>query len=271
MFLALCALGLAVSSTPVEIRANYPILPDVYVNGKGPFRMLVDTGAQSTSLRPRLTDAAGLRPTFAVELQRVGGTSVVPVAKARRVSVGGLDMEEVEVLLAEPPNVKSLGPLDGVVGQSFLSRTNYWLDYGGRKIVWDPDGKLVERLEGNRVPFEFEDGRPAVQAKVGRDQRRLVLDSGASHLILFTENGKGAPAARVDTLDLGGQRWRGIPAAVLASAQTGGGLLPGHLLKSFYVNNRKQYVLVEPRASALCANGPAELLAHRAAATDTGW
>jgi predicted aspartyl protease len=273
MFLAVCAIGLAISPARLEIRGDYPILHDVYVNGKGPLRMLLDTGAQSTSVSPDAAKRAGLRPTFAVEVQRVQGPSIAPVTQARTVASGGLAVEEVEVLITEPPAAAVIGPLDGVIGQSFLSRTNYWVDYGRREIRWDPQGELAACLEGERLDFELVEGRPAMRGQVAGEPRRLVLDTGASHLILF---GGSAPASRVtmtrvEQLTLGGLRWRGLTAGVLPATEREGGLLPGHLLKSFYVNNRERYALVGPRVSGPRASVPAGPLARRAEATDREW
>ncbi|MEP7364927.1 MAG: aspartyl protease family protein [Acidobacteriota bacterium] len=271
MLLALSALGLAISSVPLEIRGNYPILQDVFVNGKGPYRMLVDTGAQSTSLRPAAAQDADLRPAFAVELQRASGTVVAPAAQADRMASGELVLEGVEVLIVEPPQIASLGHLDGVLGQSFLSRTNYWMDYGRRSIWWDPEGALAGCLRGDQLEFVTEDGRPAVRTRLGGEERSFVLDTGASHLILFGPEST-ARVIRLGTMAVGGLRWRGLTAGVLpATGPASSGLLPGHLLKSFYINNRKQYVLVGPRVSGPCASVPSGPLARRGEATDKGW
>jgi hypothetical protein len=288
MFLASCALGLAISSASLEIRASYPIVRDVFVNGKGPYRMLLDTGAQSTSVRPEVARNIGLRSTFAVEMHNTLGTSVVEGGKADRISSGELAIEGVEVLIAEPPAIPGSGSLDGVIGQSFLVRTNYWLDYERGKLLWDPNGVLAGCLEGEPLEFTLVDGRPAVRIQVtvqDREERRLVLDSGASHLILFgwrgtlnstatasvrTAQTQGtARLVRVGSLAAGRLSWRGLSAGIVETPSPGsGGLLPAHLLKSFYVNNRERYVLAGPRLSARCASVLAEPLARRAEAVE---
>ena len=288
MFLALGALGLMITSSPLEIRSGYPILRDVFVNSKGPYRMLLDTGAQSSSLRPGLAAEAGLRPGFAVEVRTALGATVAPVAEAGRVEIGGLELEGVEVLLQDPPAVAHLGWLDGVIGQSVLGRTGYWIDYGAKSVRWDPEGGLEGCLEGERLAFTVVDGRPAVEARAaGGVAMRLVLDSGASHLILFGWGGGGrsgmaemrtshslgqARMVRVQSLEMGGMRWRGLTVGVVETGDAGvGGLLPARLLKSFYVSNRRRVVLVELRVSARCASGPAEPLSRRAEATGRGY
>jgi len=291
MLLALGALGLLVSTAPLEIRSGYPILKDVFINGKGPYRMLLDTGAQSTSVRPGVAELCDLRPIFAVELQDALGSRVVRGARAKRVSSAGLELEDVEVLITSPPELRLLGPLDGVLGQSFLAHTNYWIDYGSKAIHWDRDGELEARLEGEMREFTLVDSRPALRARIGggaeRD-RRLVLDSGASHLILFGEaSGAGGPATasvrsaqaegrarliRVESLSIGGHNWRGLDAGILdRQGAEEGGLFPAKLLRSFYVNNRKRLVLVGPRVSSPRASVPATQPARITGATDRTW
>ena len=272
---------------PLEIRGGYPILQDVFVNGKGPYRMLVDTGAQSTSVRREVAERTGLRPAFAVELQGVLGISVAPAAKADRIASGELELKDVEVLITDPPPVAELGRLDGVLGQSFLGRTNYWMDYGRKRIWWDPEDTGATCLEGARLEVTFSDGRPTVLAGLATEERRLVLDTGASHVILFgrqigmgagvgsmrTAHGEGrAQTVRIPSLAIAGIQWRGLTAGVVeAQAPAAGGLLPAHLLKSFYVNNRERYALVAPRVSSRCASGPTGQLASRGAVVEKAW
>lgn len=289
MLLALCALGLAISPTSLEIRGGYPILKDVFVNGKGPYRMLLDTGMQTTSLRPSVAASAGIRPTFSVELQNALGSTMTPGGTASSMESGKLALDEVEVLIAEPPQVAAIGPLDGVLGQSFLARANYWLDYAAKRLIWDPHGDLERCLEGERLTLSMVDGRPALEANfpgTAAQGKRLVLDTGASHVILYgwpegksgvaavrTTNGAGtARLARIEALSVGGLSWRGLSAGVLeTNGSSADGLLPGRLLKSFYVSNRRRYVLAGPRVSGRCASGPAEPLARRGGATGKAW
>jgi hypothetical protein len=48
------------------------------VDGRGPFRFLVDTGAQSTMIQASLASELKLQPEFRVELVTVNGTRLTP-------------------------------------------------------------------------------------------------------------------------------------------------------------------------------------------------
>ncbi|MBK7927905.1 MAG: retropepsin-like domain-containing protein [Bryobacterales bacterium] len=80
---------MAVGEVEMEVKGGYAVVGGVWVNGTGPYRMLVDTGAESVSLRPGLAEGAGLRARYAVEVESVSGVTVVPVAAAERMAVGG--------------------------------------------------------------------------------------------------------------------------------------------------------------------------------------
>ena len=254
----------------MEVKGGYAVVDGVWVNGTGPYRMLVDTGAESVSLRPGLAAGAGLRARYAVEVESVSGITVVPVAAAERVAVGGATVEGVvvegvEVLLAEPPGVRGIGKLDGVVGQSYLGRVNYWMDYGRGRLTVSREEMC---LEGERLEMEVENGRPVVEVKLGRERRGMVVDTGASDVILFGWEGETAGVAwlrtaaresraevvKLERVEVGGRVWRGVRAGVVAGRRAGG-LLPGRLLGSFYVNNARRWVLLEPRVSWGCASG----------------
>ena len=286
---ALPVLGLMVSTAALELQAGYPVLDGVRVNGAGPYRMLVDTGAESTSLRPSQAARMGLVPTYAVELESVAGAAVTPAAKARLVEAGGVALAGVEVLLAEPPALPGGKRLDGVLGQTFLRRTNYWIHYTNRFIAMDTGDSLDGCLKGYALPIATVNGRPAIPVGMGAaGERRLVLDTGASHLILtgpFETQRRVMPASFRSATDgrtggmvvlplvtAGKRLWQNVLAGWLnESEQMPGGLFPAHLLRSVYVSNRKQSVLVEPRAAAPCATGPTEPPARTDGATGTAW
>lgn len=230
----------------------------VSINGHGPYRFLVDTGAASCVLDPALSRELGLRPEYRVEVVTPTGSAVVPVARA---AIGVEEREaELEVLLYSPRDAR----VRGVLGQSFLSRHNYWLDSRRGRIEWGG-----EAPPGRRVPLTMIEGRPAITAE---PEGRLILDSGASHVVLFhstagtegrfhieTLAGKGyARLRRIPRLRVGDQVLSSLDAAIVDGRErTEDGLLPTSLFEGVYVNNRESYVVLNPvagkPASACCA------------------
>lgn len=231
----------------VAVIAYVPVIEGVYLNGRGPYRFLVDTGAESSVVSPDVARASGLTAAYRVEVMTVTGSRLVPAAEAT-ISVSGSD-HRVEVLLYEPP----LTGVQGVLGQNFLARSSYLIDYRNRRVVIGESA-----VEGVRLPLRFSAGRPVVDTK---PLGELVLDSGASNLVLFsspdcvelqgpgilwtTQGRQKVSTGRLKSLRVGDARLSNLTVA-LAGARSSGGLLPASLFASVYVNNREGYAVLRP-------------------------
>src|SRR5437867_6059697 len=134
------------------------VLQEVYVNGDGPFRMLIDTGNASSLVRPSLARKLGLRHSGWLNQGTAAADRPVAAAWLDEVRVGNVIDKTVEVMIAD---IKFAG-VDGVLGQSWLVRHDYLLDYRNRRMVIDgeaPEGGL-------RTALRSPDWRPAVVAEV---------------------------------------------------------------------------------------------------------
>lgn len=214
------------------------VLEGVYVNGSGPYRFLVDTGAASTVLSPVTARQLGLSPTYRVEVATVNGVTLAPAAKVTSVTAGRHTSWNAEVLWYPMP-VKGV---DGILGQSFLKHFAVLLDYRSRTVTLSP----ATPASGIRVPLEWDHGRPAVRI----DGNLYVLDSGANSVILFR------PVAE----------WRRgqmrfpfyscpVPAALSPAHRHGiAGLLPPGLFESVYLDPRNGYAILSPQTESAACN-----------------
>jgi predicted aspartyl protease len=242
------------NAAPLERVGSYVTVGQVYLNGKGPYRFLVDTGAQSCALTPQAALEAGLMPRYRVEQVTVAGSRLVPAGEARTVEVGGAVEKDVEVLIHDLRAVRSVHPdVVGVLGQSFLARRSYLLDLESGRIAF---GVPPEAVDGKRVPFRLQDGRLLVEAAVDGERRSLILDSGAPSLVLFGSRARGGPPGRVATdagslgavlsrrtVAVGGTR-RQVQAAEVAEGDHGAGLLPVWIFARVYVSAR--HIIFDP-------------------------
>ena len=88
------------------------------MDGRGPFRFLVDTGAQSTMIQASLASELKLQPEFRVELVTVNGTRLTPGAKLRTLRLGATVLPELEVLFHDLTEARRLDPaIRGVPGR----------------------------------------------------------------------------------------------------------------------------------------------------------
>lgn len=239
----------------LTLAQQYPIVKDVYVNGQGPFRFLLDTGAQSNVLDPELARRLGLKGVQAVEVATVNGTLLAPLAPDVTITVDGKSSGPVEVIWYPLEAARRVDPgIEGVLGQAFLSRFRYVIDYKNKKLLLDP----AAEPPGVKVPLHWIHGRPTLHAA---DGTRWVIDSGAPLPILFrgpavaaSGNGFVATSAagslaagrdRLDSVVFGDLRLTRLSVAILpADGHEEDGLLPASLFRSVYLNPREGYAIL---------------------------
>jgi len=211
--------------------------------------MMVDTGNASSLIRPQAAQKLGARATYSVEQVTSAGVRRVPVMVIDQLTVGPVIDRQIEAMIG----AVAMDGVDGVLGQSWLVRHDYLLDYHNRLLVLDgvaPDGAM-------RTDLRSVDGRPAVAALVDGVALDLVVDSGSDILVLFEHKLHSAGEATLSTngqstgAELGsarvalfGTREQRMTVARVNSPQLSGGLLPANTFRAIYVSNRNGYVEV---------------------------
>lgn len=249
-FLILTIALLPAAEIPLAVRQGRPVVDGVYVNGGGPYRFLVDTGAESSQLDRRLAKEIGLRPSFQVELVAAAGVRRVGGAGDVRLRLGTAEATG-EVLFTDMSTVREWAPdVQGVLGQSFLRRFDYRLDFragrmefGGRERA----GIRAELEQGLAIPVVFTSlGRLAVDT--GTERLIVFGEARGRAMILRTATGVAAAGvARTKPLLIEGFTVR-TPGAYSVSRPEGmsvDGLLPGSLFPSIYLCNSQGYIVFE--------------------------
>ncbi len=236
----------------LEFRDGRPIVRDVYVNGEGPYRFLVDTGSTLNHIEPSLARTIGLRLTFQANLTSSSGRTIVSGTDGADVRLGSASAGEQVFLVGADSFHRISRDIQGVLGQAFLSRFDYQIDLANRRLVF---GKQRRDDAGARIGFRSVDGRVIVATSLGR----LVLDSGAHYLTRFGVRGTeetlqmitATGSMRVGTvfsrLAIEGRTWwRGDAVALPESHESGiEGLLPIGPFNSIYVSNSEAFIVFE--------------------------
>jgi len=237
----------------LQLRAGRPVVEGVYINGHGPFRFLVDTGATLNHLDPGLSWAADVSITFHTPLVSSTGTTPASGSEGNEIRLGPVTADGQTFLFGGIDALHQISPdLHGVLGQAFLSRFDYLLDLKSGRLEFGP---AVARPTGTRAAFTHRaDGRAVVSTSLGR----LVLDSGAHAMIRFrvpmtgthhmvTAAGTALVGTIPSTLVIGGRLlWRGEAVALADSPETDAdGLLPLSAFRSVYFNNSEGYVVID--------------------------
>lgn len=126
---------------PIELTGSRHILVPVTINGKGPFRLVFDTGAPIVLINNKIAKEANVfpkdfkKPFFAF----FGSMGQFPM---QTIEVGKAKAEKVPAMVMDHPTVdalaKAFGPIDGIVGMSFFGRFKTTIDYEKKELTFTP-------------------------------------------------------------------------------------------------------------------------------------
>jgi predicted aspartyl protease len=154
----------------------------VYINGKGPFRLVLDTGANRTAVIPALADRLGM-PMEATPVKLLGatGSSMVPIIRVSSIEVGDLWLGDRKVAIV--PDV--FGGAEGVLGADGLSDKRVHIDFRNDQIsILRSTGRPPQSLGTTRVPVNIEHGHLLMfDMKISGIRTRAMLDTGAQTTI----------------------------------------------------------------------------------------
>jgi hypothetical protein len=236
----------------LQIRDGRPVVDNVYVNGHGPYRFLLDTGSTLNHFDPKLAKTIGLPVTFTTNLTSSTGVTTAPGSEGVEIRLGPANADAQVLLLAGMEGLHAIDPgIQGVLGQIFLSRFDYLLDLKNRRLEFG----AFDSAKGTKAPFRIVQGRPVLVTTLGA----LVLDSGVHDLVRFGVRGNGETREMVtasgvakvstvfSTLAIDGRTfWRGEAIAVQNSPEAGAeGLLPTAAFRTVYVSNSQGYVVLD--------------------------
>lgn len=158
------------------------ILVPITVNERGPFRFVLDTGANRTVITPRLAETLGLQVALDNKITMTGvtGSASVPTVAVSEVKAGEVVMRHQHLPVA--PSLSS--DVDGILGVDMLGDTRVFVDFQKDRILV----RKAHRegvLDGmTRVPAKFRFGRLlVVQASIGRIPVKAVIDTGSEYTL----------------------------------------------------------------------------------------
>jgi predicted aspartyl protease len=154
----------------------------VFINGRGPFRLVLDTGASSSGVTAMVALALGL-PTDQsppVTLRGVTGFATVPTIRVDTLSVGDLAVDSP--LLPIVPD--ALGGAQGVLGSEGLSNKRIFIDFRHDQIIITYSRGERSQRDFVSVPFRSTRGQLIViDARVGDVPTKAIIDTGGQTTI----------------------------------------------------------------------------------------
>jgi predicted aspartyl protease len=212
-------------AVPLIIDDRGGIFVQVLVNGRGPFRFILDTGASRSIVADDLARELGAPVVAKSEVVTSAGSDVRLVVRLASVSLASAQADALLAPVVPAANLAQLGrSVRGLLGQDFLSAFNYTLDYRRARLTWDEP--LACGAAGT-VPLIAAEGRfvAAVEGEKGTPLR-LVPDSGAEVAVLFRQ---AAPVPSLSRVRVGSATLRDLrPVVVDRDDENADGLLPLH-------------------------------------------
>jgi predicted aspartyl protease len=132
---------------------------EVKVNGRGPYRFVVDTGADRTVIGAGLAAQLKLRPEEPVKLRGIIGKGEVPTVLIETLALGN---SVIDTIVAPALPEQYLGA-QGIVGIDALADQRVRLDFDAKTVT----------IQDSRIPEPREDGEIVVTAK--RQRGQLIL------------------------------------------------------------------------------------------------
>jgi hypothetical protein len=176
---------LAPESVPAEM-SNHAMYVNVMVNGRGPFRMFMDTGCSVTVISPKLAAAIGpfIPNAAGASVDALNGfgdmTAVEPVV-LETLSIGGATFEGVEACVSDSfDRISEIDNrrVDGALGYSLFADLYLALDFPNRRILlsnqWPADIPPVRTV----LPVAEHTDVPFVQIQIQGKTFEAMIDTG---------------------------------------------------------------------------------------------
>lgn len=161
------------TATIVLTRRGNSILVPVVLNGEGPFDIVLDTGAELTTISPEIAQKVGARRVEGrITLAGVGGTSEAQLAQVQSISVGSarvVDFSFVTLDLGKNLGVSTIG----LLGQDFLNHFVMELDVEQNQLRLTPrtysgGNALEDRSDAEALSKRWEELSPQWRSRLNQ-------------------------------------------------------------------------------------------------------
>ncbi len=167
-------------TVPFKLLPSRHMLLDVKVNGKGPYKLIFDTGAPLNLLSSRVGKESG-----ATKRKKAGGGfgfglfGGVSQVEVDRLEVGGLTAEDLPAVVMDHPTVRAIsdafedeyGKIEGIVGFPFFGRFATTIDYQRKQLTFKPTdykpGDFLNDMTRSILAAGDKQGQPRVVGAAG--------------------------------------------------------------------------------------------------------
>jgi predicted aspartyl protease len=170
-------------ASPTRVDQIGRILAEVMLNGQGPFRFVIDTGASHCTISPATAEALGLSPTAdsTIVVHGITGTEALPAVPIKRLQAGDLVLENIRVPVVSAP---MLAGTDGILGAAGFTRERILVDFGHDQVVIARGHGMSAIADFVRIPARrIPGGLIVVRALIDGIPVSAVIDTGSERTI----------------------------------------------------------------------------------------
>jgi hypothetical protein len=153
----------------------------VMINGRGPFRLVLDSGASSSGITLPIAKMLGLRMDASrrVLLRGVVGLASVPLVRVDSFSAGDLSFGTRDL----PIVTDALGGADGILGTDGMSGRRILIDFHHDRITIARSHGQPAPPDYVTIPFHLRRQLIDVDAYVGNVRAQAIIDTGGQTTI----------------------------------------------------------------------------------------
>jgi predicted aspartyl protease len=159
------------------------VVVPVMINGHGPFRFIVDTGANHSTISPGLARQLGLTPSEApsIVLDGITGTAQVSFVTIDRLQAGDLTIEGTALPVVWAP---VMAGAEGILGAAGLTEKSLLVDFQRNRVAISRGVEPAMRT--NTMKFHamrLAGGLMTLETRIGGVPVRAVIDTGAERTL----------------------------------------------------------------------------------------
>ncbi len=162
-------IGAKLIVVPFELLKSRHMAVQVKLNGKGPYRLIFDTGAPMNLINNRIAKDSGILSAKAKK-PAFGLFGAMGQHVAKTLEIGDAKLEKVPTMVMDHPTVEliseALGPIDGIIGFPFFARYKMKVDYQKKELTLVPNdyvpGDYMEGLMAKVMSAQQDANAPRI-------------------------------------------------------------------------------------------------------------
>lgn len=127
---------------PFELLKTQHMVVNIKVNGKGPYRVIFDTGAPTSLLSNKVMREAKLKPSRNFKQPTLPIFGARGLYELETLEIGEVKAEKLSTMVMDHPTVVAIssvvGPIEGILGFTFFARYRTTIDYEKKVMTLEP-------------------------------------------------------------------------------------------------------------------------------------